>query len=620
MGFRKFHDVKTSAVPNKGMDMLSKRYDLVILGGGPTGCAAAEAAAYAGHSAMVIDDPGSGAKVQLGGPTGLFSKALRDTAKRVDVQLLKTMGISDRSIWSQVQEMCKEIALVETQNTVKRLRNIAVPRMQGKARFIGPNEVALELRNGKIVPVSADNFLIATGSSAFIASDVPVDGRRVFDSDCIRELSYLPRSVAITGAGIIAIEYAKIFSKLGAEVSILIRDSSFNNAMERVGIDKDVAEELKQELLESGVRLLFKTQVGKFKVPPSLSKPIEIELLEAKTNKPMTETLEVDTYLFAAGRIPNTQDLGLEDAGIQKDEKGRILVDCNLQTSAKGVYAAGDCLGPPGLASTGIEQGIAAVKRMFDPLLKEKTDEGDGFDPSSYLSDPDRFPVGIWTTPEVAYIGVTKEKALSMDIDAVEGIAQYRETTRGRVQRINRGLLKLVVDKGKRDLPVIGVSIIGEDACELVHYGMELVQSRRSLGKVLAASHAAVTYHELYTIAAGAVDSQLEFGVRLRSALPLDTLLQAKAKFQEAIAAGLAFRDEESSKEGDPAFVKIPYEEAEDIAAELGLLPLGEEKVGMGAFSYSEFLEYLRQLSQGRTSEASARAAISAVIRPLAPA
>jgi len=562
---------------------------------------------------MVIDDPGDGAKLQLGGPTGLFSKALRDTAAKFDTSLLKAMGMSDRSIWAQVQDMCKQIALGETQNTVRRLRGIQVPRIQGRAVFTGPNRVELQTRNGKSVRVSADRYLLATGSSAFRLKGIPFDGRRVFDSDSIRDLSYLPSSVAITGAGIISIEYAKIFAGLGAHVTMIIRDTSFPNAMGRVGVDPEIADALKDDLVESGVELRFDTVVGQFNVPPALCNPIGIELRSNSKKKPTGETLEADMYLFAAGRMPNTGDMGLEQAGIQVDDRGRVMVDENLETSARGVYAAGDVLGPPGLASTGIEQGTAAVNAMFGDVYEGEAEQEDArkFDPKSYLSDPDRFPIGIWTSPEVSYIGLIKDRALERGIHAVEGKARYADTTRGRVSR-SRGMLKLVVDAEQRDLPVIGVSIFGEDACELVHYGMELVQSKRSLRKVLEATHAAVTYHELYKVAAADIDSQLEFGVQLRMAFSMEILLKAKRAFIEAAKKSRRGVKDVANLSEDtkiPEKLTIPYSDAEDTARELGLMNPIDEGVGGPELTFSQFLEFLRQLRKGQSSSVSVRAA-----------
>eukprot|EP00472_Partenskyella_glossopodia_P007824 CAMPEP_0197518894 /NCGR_PEP_ID=MMETSP1318-20131121/4156_1 /TAXON_ID=552666 /ORGANISM="Partenskyella glossopodia, Strain RCC365" /LENGTH=730 /DNA_ID=CAMNT_0043069579 /DNA_START=49 /DNA_END=2241 /DNA_ORIENTATION=- len=606
-----------STPSSSGKDLISQHYDLIIIGGGPTGCAAAEKAAYGGLKAMVVDDPGKGKKLQLGGPTGLFSKALRDTAKRVDVKILRAMGMSERSIWAQVQDMCKEVALVETQNTVKRLRGISVPRLQGKAKFSGPATVDLYLRNGQKVPVHADNFLIATGSSAYQDPSIPFDDRRVFDSDTIKDLSYLPKKVAITGAGIIAIEYAKIFARLEADVTLVIRDTSFPAAMQRVGVDVEIAETLMEDLISSGVRLVFGQQVGNFSVPPSLCKEMTIDLVDAKTKQPNGHTLSVDTYMFAAGRVPNTERLGLDEAGVMIDDKKRVLVDDNLETSVKGVYAAGDVLGPPGLASTGIEQGAGAVGSMLAEREGGGVEERGGgkFDPKSYLGDPNRFPVGIWTTPEVAYIGLTKAKAEEMGINAVEGKGYYSDTTRGRVSRAN-GFLKMVVDAGKRDLPVIGVSIIGEDACELIHYGMNLVQAKRSMLSVLEATHAAVTYHELYKVAAASIDAKLEFGVKMRSCFDLEFLQTAKSKFQEVLqirhAEGLNDNEDEeehvlpASSDCEPQLAKIPYSDVVDIAVDLCLMtPDADDGVGGADMTYADYLEFLRQVRRGHARGAS---------------
>uniref|UniRef100_A0A7S2X6U7 NAD(P)(+) transhydrogenase (Si-specific) n=1 Tax=Lotharella oceanica TaxID=641309 RepID=A0A7S2X6U7_9EUKA len=355
----------------------------------------------------------------------------------------------------------------------------------------------------------------------------------------------------------------------------------------------------------------FDTVVGEFNVPPALCNPIGIQLISSSKKKRTGETLEVDMYLFAAGRIPNTADMGLDKAGIQIDDRGRVMVDENLETSAKNVYAAGDVLGPPGLASTGIEQGTAAVSAMFGDVYEGSEAEKGSlkFDPKSYLSAPDRFPIGIWTSPEVSYIGLIKDKALEQGIQAVEGRARYADTTRGRVSR-SRGMLKLVVDAEQRDLPVIGVSIFGEDACELVHYGMELVQSKRSLRKVLEATHAAVTYHELYKVAAADIDSQLEFGVQLRQVFTMETLNSAKEAFLDAVKKNRRGSKINTGDDGKiPKNLTIPYSDAEDIARSLSLMNPIDEGVGGPEFTFCQFLEFLRQLRKGQSSSISVRAA-----------
>jgi dihydrolipoamide dehydrogenase len=186
-------------------------YDLAVLGAGPTGVTAAVKAAQLGRRSILIDDPGTGAKLQVGGPSGLFSKALRDVSKRLNVNTLRSMGMLDSSIWAQVQALCREIALVETQNTVRKLQRAGVPRVQGAASFgerceDGSVLVRCRMRDGSDLLINSKRVLVATGSKAWPAPGVPLDGRRVFDSDSISRLSYLPNSVVITGSGIIAIE------------------------------------------------------------------------------------------------------------------------------------------------------------------------------------------------------------------------------------------------------------------------------------------------------------------------------------------------------------------------------------------------------------------------------
>ncbi len=254
-----------------------------------------------------------------------------------------------------------------------------------------------------------------------------------------------------------------------------------------------------------------------------------------------TTSLKCDIYLAAVGRKPNTANLNLQAAGIRADAYGGIDVDSELKSSASGgnVYAAGDVLGRPFLASTGIAQGLAAIQSMFKedlPLvlneqqdMSEDEDEddsiapsykvgelcmtGEKFDPKSLASNPFAFPVGVWSSPEAAYYGLSSQQCKEMGINAGEGVALYAECLRGLVFSPN-GLLKLVFDKDCG--LILGVHICGDDACELIHYGMELVKSKRTIDEVLGNLYSAVTFHEMYRIAAmAAVD---ESGARKRRA------------------------------------------------------------------------------------------------------
>ena len=281
----------------------------------------------------------------------------------------------------------------------------------------------------------------------------------------------------------------------------------------------------------------------KFHVPRGNDKAPIILDLEAKgggdRGTGATTQLKCDIYLAAVGRKPNTSQLNLAAAGINADSYGGIEVDSELKSTASGgnVYAAGDVLGRPFLASTGMAQGFAAIEYMFKEDLAKKEDEqeeedddndkldgdackvgelcmtGEKFDPKSLASNPFAFPVGVWSSPEASYYGLSTQQCKEMGIDAGEGVALYAECLRGLVFSPN-GLLKLVFDKSNGQ--IMGVHICGDDACELIHYGMELVKAERTIDDVLSNLYSAVTFHEMYRIAAmAAVD---EAGARKRRA------------------------------------------------------------------------------------------------------
>lgn len=531
-------------------------YDLAIIGAGPVGVQAALVAASAPFHKHVclIDAPrasgmlfneDTGQDLSLGGPTGLFSKALRDTSKRIQVNSLRSMGLREDSVWNEIINSCLDLANSNAQDVVRQLQFAKVNYVEGYATFPdgggGGNMAELfvtkEVNGGVGQTICATNILIATGSKPFRPAGIPFDGVRIFDSDSINQLSYLPKSIAITGSGIIAIEFAKIFRNLGAEVTLIIRDQIPRNALMKIGLDKDVAATLVADLVRSGIRIERGAQVQSFTIPKEPRAPLKLTLVQSQGGGPLPpgrETeIKCDAYLAAVGRKPNTANLNLMSAGIQVDEYGGILVDGRLCSTARGknIYGAGDVLGRPFLASTGVAQGIAAVGAMFggpdkDPISLSTCDPndalcidgdiskvGESFNPGSLASNPFAFPTGVWTSPEAAYFGLSVQQAKEMGLDAGEAIALYAECLRGRVFSPN-GLLKLVYEKPAGR--VLGVHICGDDACELIHYGMELVKAKRTIADLNNNLFAAVTYHEMYRIAAQAATD--EAGARKRRA------------------------------------------------------------------------------------------------------
>mmetsp|Transcript_39836 Transcript_39836/g.119829 ORF Transcript_39836/g.119829 Transcript_39836/m.119829 type:complete len:506 (-) Transcript_39836:267-1784(-) len=418
-----------------------------------------------------------------------------------------------RSVWNEIINSCVDLASSNARDVRRQLEYAGVEYIEGLASFDDSgdtNSLLVKKSDESASTISVDKVLIATGSKPFRPGGIPFDGKRVFDSDSINQLSYLPKSIAITGSGIIAIEFAKIFRNLGAEVTLIIRDNVPRNALMKIGLDKDIAATLVADLVRSGIKIERGAQAKSFDVPDdNLKAPIRITL-EARGGggRPTGCAMEVkcNAYLAAVGRKPNTSNLNLASAGIEVDEYGDLTVNSALQTTAKkgNVYGAGDVLGRPFLASTGVLQGVTSVKSMFTSAPTsmsdaEGADTGDGivdddpanvcidsdlsrtgesFDPKSLAANPFAFPIGVWSSPEAAYYGLSKQQAEELGINAGEAIALYAECLRGLVFSPN-GLLKLVFEKPEGR--ILGVHICGDDACELIHYGMELVKAKRTI-------------------------------------------------------------------------------------------------------------------------------------------
>lgn len=517
---------------------LAKPYDVVVIGGGPAGVAAAQKAAFLGRRAILIDNaqcPPNDLDLTFGAPTGLFSKALRDTAKTLDTALLERMGLDSKVVWAQVQSSVARLAANNAHNAMSMLSELRVDYLRARATIESGECVLAALPDGSEVRIQTGRILMATGSKPLRPESVPFDDKRVFDSDSIAHLAFLPRSVVVAGAGIIAIEYAKIFSKLGCSVTMLVRGEA-KSSLSRIGLDEAIAQGLLDDLDSSGVRVLTNTSADVFDVPEALDQPLTIGLKsnakDAANAEPPAD-LECDLFLAAMGRRPTVCD-GLAEIGGVVDPKGgavRVSASFAVEGAPPTVYAAGDLIGAPALASTGVEQAKAAVSAMFAESEADRASVG-----------RDNFPVGVWTIPEIGYYGLTKAAALKQGLQAEEGVAPYTSCLRGRVFA-PQGFLKLVFDRS--DGRVVGVHILGTDACELIHYGMELINGKRTIFDVMSTLFTAVTFHELFKAAALDANSKLEFGVQWRGILKElgdsfrpDDAEGVKAKFVELDADG----------------------------------------------------------------------------------
>jgi len=562
---------------------------LVILGGGPVGVTAAVRASALGHSAILVDATPR-TQFQFTGPTGLFSKALRDASLRLDVSVLRSMGIGDAAIWRQVRELIDSILMKAGSNNARALSQGRVPHLRGVASLVPPDkarsegegcvDVEVAFTSGasespdnapRTTRVRARHALIATGSSAVRLDALAglynkeVAGHvRCFDSDSIKSLGYLPRSAVIVGGGIIAVEFARIFAALGARVTMVVRASDLASSLRRVGIDAAVAFALQAELQAAGVRILFDSQISSWQEVPAAKTatastrrrsalPLMVDLVHSTTGKSSgRRPIDADLVFTATGRSANTggeeDALGLRACGAKLAKNGDVLVDSRLRATDR-IYAAGDVIGAPQLASTGLAQAESAVDAMFTaellpaaprrswgataPMGGEEEDMAStgaaaaDCSPEALLADAARYPVGIWTIPEVAFVGLTAEAARAPphNMEVVEGIGRYSASIRGHVHAVGtssegeylRGGAGLASSRGftpftgqalkivaTRTAPhtVVGVHIFGEDACELIHLGQTLVQGKRTLTDTLSLIFTAVTYHELFQIAA----------------------------------------------------------------------------------------------------------------------
>jgi len=425
-------------------------YDLIVIGSGPAGEKGAAQAAYFGKRVALIERepvPG-GACVNTG---TIPSKTLRESALHlsgfrqrgfldaVDVTLKSDISVGDFMYRKDL------VVAHEWKRIDDNLRRHRVDRYSGTARFLSANRLQVAISDGP-VDLEARVILIATGSAPHRPSSVPFDDETICDSDTILRMEKIPRTMAVVGAGVIGCEYASIFAALGVEVHLIDGRTAL-----LPHLDREVVRVLLGELqTRLGVSLHLGVDVG------SISRTGSSVTLTLANGS----TLTMDKVLYAAGRSSNTADLNLEAAGVKTGGRGLIVVNERYQTNVDNIYAAGDVIGFPALASTSMEQARVAMVHAFD--LKYKTRVAA------------TLPYAIYTIPELSTVGMTEEQCREKGIDAECGRAWFRGNARGQIVGDSKGMIKLVFDAS--DLKLLGVHIVGENASELVHTGMMVMQ------------------------------------------------------------------------------------------------------------------------------------------------
>jgi NAD(P) transhydrogenase len=319
--------------------------------------------------------------------------------------------------------------------------------VHGRARLEDANTVAVQRENGGTSRVRGEYILLATGSRPARPDDIPFDGEYVHETNSILGLTHIPASLVVIGAGVIGSEYATLFAALGSRVTLLDRGSRLLPFL-----DSELAEILTQQMQDVGVCVLFDRKMQSISVGGSPS-GVTVSLTDG------TE-LRADAVLYCGGRLGNTDGLGLERVGIVPDERGRIAVDEHYRTSVPSIFAAGDVIGFPALASTSMEQARVAVCQAF------------GFEYKRQMSS--LIPYGLYTIPEVSMVGESEESLRARGTPYLVGRGHFARNARAQIVGDTAGLIKLLFDPSSRR--VLGVHIIGERASELIHVGQMCMQ------------------------------------------------------------------------------------------------------------------------------------------------
>jgi NAD(P) transhydrogenase len=424
--------------------MATSQYDFVIIGTGPAGLAAAMTGAKSGKQVLVLEKEGS-----LGGVcvnTGTFpSKTLREAVLHLTGHLKRNVFEDDHCAtldaeisMERLKQRLNNVRLEEHSIISCQLERNGIDIIRGNAQFKDQNTLVVsQIGDAGDIEITAEKFLIATGSQPRNPKDVPFDHEVIVDSTSILNIQKIPKSLIILGGGVIGSEYATIFAALGVDVTLLDRGDRLLKFL-----DHEITEELQRNFPQGKVNYI--NNCGDF----------TIEKIDGGARAVLKSgpVHEAECLFFALGREANTASLGIENAGIRLNEYHYIEVNELYQTSTPNIYAVGDVIGWPSLASTSITQGRLAALNALKTRME---------------TFPQLFPFGIYTIPEISYVGITEEEALARDYKIVIGKCMYHELPRGQISGECEGMLKMIVHKDTRE--ILGVHILGGGATEVVH-------------------------------------------------------------------------------------------------------------------------------------------------------
>ncbi len=453
-----------------------EHYNLVVIGSGPAGRRAAIQAAKLGKSVLVVEN-----RLRLGGVsvhTGTIpSKTLRET-------VLNLSGWRERGFYGLAYRVKKDI---EGKDLGARLRmtldyEIEVLEHQfarngvrtfgGMAKFTDANHITVIDHAGDDHAFSFDFAVIAVGTAPYRPANIPFNDHSVLDSDSLVAEPRVPRSLTVVGAGVIGMEYATIFSALDVPVTLIEPKENYLDF-----IDREIIEEFTHDLRKRGMTIRLGAKVDRVELD---EQGWAIAILTDGRR------VRSDMLLYAAGRVGATADLGLDACGVVPDDRGRLKVDpATFQTQIPNIYAAGDVIGFPSLASTSMEQGRIAALHAFGAAMPPA---------------PQFFPYGIYAVPEISTIGLTEQQVRAAGTPYECGVARFRETSRGHIMGLQSGMMKMIFALDTRKL--LGVHIVGEGATELIHIGQAVLNLGGTLDYFVENTFNYPTLAEAYKIAA----------------------------------------------------------------------------------------------------------------------
>src|SRR5580693_3888080 len=453
----------------------TREYDLVVIGSGPGGQKAAIAAAKLGKTVAVIERD-----QMLGGVctnTGTIpSKTLREA-------VLYLTGITQRELYGASYRVKENITpadlLARTQHVIGKEQDVVraqlirnrVQLYTGHGRFIDKHTLLVQDQHrGERLAVSGRNIVIATGTKPARPPGVEFDEQRVLDSDGILNLKFIPASLVVVGAGVTGIEYASMFAALGTKVTVVEKRHSMLDFC-----DPEIVEALQFHLRELAVTFRFGEELT----------AVDVGATGTVTTLASGKQIPAEAVMYSAGRQGQTDHLDLSNVGVETDSRGRVLVDGEFRTKVGHIYAVGDVIGFPALAATSMEQGRLAAYHAFG-------------EPTAAIDA--QMPIGIYTIPEISYVGRTEAQLTDASAPYEVGISRFRELARGQIAGDSFGMLKLLVSS--EDRSVLGVHLFGTGATELAHIGQAVMGCGGTVEYLMDAVFNYPTFTEAYKVAA----------------------------------------------------------------------------------------------------------------------